>query len=86
MVSAASATNRPLSVIERKKSGPPSCPGCDSVTLTAIAISTGTAASTSQAGLVAPPAEDQPQLGDQERRLDSAAAAREPAAGAALSR
>src|SRR6478735_350060 len=46
MVRAARATNRPFSVIELKKSGPPSsCPGVE--TFTAIAISTGTPASTS---------------------------------------
>src|SRR3954471_6608184 len=45
MVSAASATNRPFSVIERKKSGA-SAPGLDSELLTDTEISTGTAAST----------------------------------------
>src|SRR6476469_7889050 len=46
IVRAARATNRPFSVIELKKSGPPSsCPGVE--TFTAMAISTGTPASTS---------------------------------------
>src|SRR6478672_8907197 len=44
MVSAASATNRPFSVIEVKKSGP--SPRCGADVLTATEISTGTAAST----------------------------------------
>src|SRR3954470_444506 len=47
MVSAASATNRPFSVIERKKSGA-SWPGRDSELLTDTEIRTGTAASTTR--------------------------------------
>ena len=65
MVSEASATNRPFSVIELKKSGPPpSRPGEE--TFTATAIRTGTRGQHQQPGQVAAAPEDQPQLGAQE--------------------
>ena len=69
MVSAASATKRPFSVMDRKKFGA-SWPGCDSVLLTATEMRIGTPASTTQAGLVAAAAEDQSQLREQEAGRD----------------
>ena len=76
IVSAASATKRPFSVIERKKSGASAARAGDGWLLTAIEMSTGTAASTTQPGQVAAAAEDQPQLGAQEPRRHAAAARR----------
>ena len=71
MVSAASATNRPFSVIERKKSGP-SPPAAAWTSLDGDRDEDRHRGEHQQAGLVAPAAEDQPQLGAQEPRRGSA--------------
>ena len=63
-VSAASATNRPLSVIEAKKSGPP--PPAPPASLHRDGQDDRHGGQHGQAGPVAPPAEDQPELGAEE--------------------